>query len=208
MALGGVAAGVAAIIYFAVTALTGYEIGWIALLTGLLVGGGVWLGCGRRGGRPYQVLAVFLTYYAMGMSYGLLAMREYVKDPVKFRQMMADRDENVDREEAEISPLFAVEEPTSGPADAEERAATQPAVAADTGADEPADAKPLSVVGWAVAFVIVIVLAFILPIVVATESMMAILFVGIAMWEAWRINKRRPPDVTGPHRVLPESPVT
>ena len=60
--LGVVAAAVGAGIYYAVRALTGYEFGLIAIVVGLLVGGAVRMGSGQRGGVPYQVLAMFLTY--------------------------------------------------------------------------------------------------------------------------------------------------
>jgi len=60
--LGGVAAAVGAGLYYAVRALTGYEFGLIAIVVGLLVGGAVRMGSAQRGGVPYQILAMFLTY--------------------------------------------------------------------------------------------------------------------------------------------------
>ena len=56
------AAAVGAGIYYAVRALTGYEFGLIAIVVGFLVGGAVRMGSGHRGGVPYQLLAMFLTY--------------------------------------------------------------------------------------------------------------------------------------------------
>ena len=53
-ALGGVAGGIAgALLYYLVLALTGYEIGIIAIAVGFLVGKGVRWGTGNRGGRLY-----------------------------------------------------------------------------------------------------------------------------------------------------------
>ena len=60
--LGVVAAAVGAGIYYAVRALTGYEFGLIAIVVGFLVGGAVRMGSANRGGVPYQLLAMFLTY--------------------------------------------------------------------------------------------------------------------------------------------------
>ena len=65
-ALGGIAGGIAgALIYYLVLAVTGYEIGIIAIAVGFLVGKGVRWGTGNRGGRLYQALAVGLTYVAI-----------------------------------------------------------------------------------------------------------------------------------------------
>jgi hypothetical protein len=62
---GGIGGIVGAAIYYAVLALTGYEIGLVAIVVGLLVGFGVRWGSGGIGGRKYQVLAVAITYVAI-----------------------------------------------------------------------------------------------------------------------------------------------
>lgn len=77
--LGAVAAALGAAVWLAVTRLTGYEIGLIAIAVGFLVGSGVLLGSRQRGGVPYQLLAVVLTYTAICATYVpdvLDAMRE------------------------------------------------------------------------------------------------------------------------------------
>lgn len=65
--LGGAIAGAA--LYYAILAITGYEIGLVAIAVGWLVGRAVQLGSGHRGGRAYQVLAVLLTYLAIVSTY-------------------------------------------------------------------------------------------------------------------------------------------
>ncbi len=65
--LGGALAGAA--LYYAILAITGYEIGLVAIAVGWLVGRAVQLGSGHRGGRVYQVLAVVLTYLAIVSTY-------------------------------------------------------------------------------------------------------------------------------------------
>jgi len=69
LAGGSVAAALGAAIYYAVVALTGYEIGLIAIVVGYLVGAGVRWGGHARGGRPYQALAAGLTYLAIVSTY-------------------------------------------------------------------------------------------------------------------------------------------
>jgi hypothetical protein len=65
--LGGAVAGAA--LYYAILAITGYEIGLVAIAVGWLVGRAVQLGSRHRGGRVYQVLAVVLTYLAIVSTY-------------------------------------------------------------------------------------------------------------------------------------------
>jgi hypothetical protein len=69
-ALFGVVAGaLGAGLYFGVRALTGYEFGLIAVVVGLMVGGAVRAGSAKRGGVPYQILAMFLTYASIVSTY-------------------------------------------------------------------------------------------------------------------------------------------
>lgn len=71
----GIAGGVAgAAIYFAVLALSGYEIGIIAIAVGWLVGKGVRWGTGGRGGPLYQALAMTITYLAIVSTHLLSAI--------------------------------------------------------------------------------------------------------------------------------------
>jgi hypothetical protein len=60
---------VGALIWFGVRRLTGYEVGLIAVVVGFLVGAGVRAGSGGRGGVGYQILALILTYFAVGVNY-------------------------------------------------------------------------------------------------------------------------------------------
>jgi hypothetical protein len=68
--LGGALGGfVGAGIYYAVLAVTGYEIGLVAIVVGLLVGFGVRWGSRGIGGRGYQFLAAGITYVAIVSTY-------------------------------------------------------------------------------------------------------------------------------------------
>lgn len=73
------AALVGAGIYYAVLALSGYEVGLVAILVGFLVGRAVHWGSKGRGGRAYQALAVFLTYFAIVGTYIPLIIEESMK---------------------------------------------------------------------------------------------------------------------------------
>ncbi|HET9552593.1 MAG TPA: hypothetical protein VFP50_06450 [Anaeromyxobacteraceae bacterium] len=79
LGLGFLAALIGAAIYFAVAKITGYEIGLVAIVVGLLVGKAVKLGAGGRGGWRYQALAVALCYLSIAMSYGAFVVAELAK---------------------------------------------------------------------------------------------------------------------------------
>jgi len=53
------------IVFYAITAITGFRFGLIAVFVGWAVGKAVRHGSGMRGGRKYQVIAVLLTYFSI-----------------------------------------------------------------------------------------------------------------------------------------------
>lgn len=66
----GLGAGfVGSVIWYAIVRLTGYELGLIAIVVGLLVGAAVRKGSGGRGGWLYQGLAILLTYISIVSTY-------------------------------------------------------------------------------------------------------------------------------------------
>lgn len=65
--LGGAVLG--AVLYYAVIAITNFEIGIVAIAIGYMVGYAVRLATGQRGGRRFQVLALVLTYWSVGLAY-------------------------------------------------------------------------------------------------------------------------------------------
>lgn len=67
--LGTGAAAVSAAAWYGIVKLTGYELGIVAVVVGLAVGGAVRIGAERRGGWAYQTIAVVLTYLAIAASY-------------------------------------------------------------------------------------------------------------------------------------------
>jgi hypothetical protein len=81
-ALFGVAAAIlGAILYYAVVAITNFEIGIVAIAIGYMVGYAVRKGARGRGGRRFQVLALLLTYWAVGLAYTPLAFQSMTEGP-------------------------------------------------------------------------------------------------------------------------------
>ncbi len=66
---GGGAALAGCAIYALVAIVTGYEIGLIAILVGIMVGKSIRYASHGLGGRPQQILSVALTYFAITTSY-------------------------------------------------------------------------------------------------------------------------------------------
>jgi hypothetical protein len=66
---GGAGALAGAVLYYAIRAVTGYELGLVAIVVGILVGKGVARGAHGRGGGGYQLMAVVLTYFAIALTY-------------------------------------------------------------------------------------------------------------------------------------------
>jgi hypothetical protein len=98
------AAIVGALVYYAVIALTNFEIGLVAILIGYMVGYAVRAGARGRGGKRFQILAVVLTYWAVGLAYMPLAFQGVAK-----QQAEAPQQAN-----ASASPDTAATEPPDG----------------------------------------------------------------------------------------------
>jgi hypothetical protein len=80
---GLVAAILGALLYYAISALTGYEFGLIAIVVGFAVGAAVRWGASGHGGWPYQALAIALTYFAIVSTYVPFLIEEIRKAPAE-----------------------------------------------------------------------------------------------------------------------------
>jgi len=80
---GLVAAILGAILYYAVIAITDFEIGIVAIAIGYMVGWAIRKATANRGGRRYQVLALVLTYWAVGLAYTPLTFQQFADEDKK-----------------------------------------------------------------------------------------------------------------------------
>jgi hypothetical protein len=83
---GGGAALAGSALYAAVAITTGLEIGLIAIVVGVMVGKAVRFGSHGLGGRPQQILAVLLTYFAITTSYIPVFIHQQIKNPNQGQQ--------------------------------------------------------------------------------------------------------------------------
>ncbi|HVS02696.1 MAG TPA: hypothetical protein VMT16_08005 [Thermoanaerobaculia bacterium] len=216
LGLGAAGGVVGAALYYAVLALTGYEVGLLAIVVGFLVGGGVRLGSRRRGGWLYRSMAVVMTYGAIVSTYVPMILQE-----------VGGFDEAV---EELATPASQGEEPAAA---AGEEPGTA-ALAASVGTQAPAtpheapaaDAEalevalseaggglvlrqegdsvsvaPFGVAGWLVGGLLIAVFAAALPFLAAVESPAGLLIIGVALFEAWRLNRRHVVEIAGPFGV-------
>lgn len=179
---GGIAAVVGAGIYFAILALTGYELALVAIVVGFLVGAGVRLGAERRGGWLYQTLAVMLTYTAIVATYIPMMIRGLEESPTD-------------------SDLAAPGDPDS-PARSEPRGAdgSEPAGESMQEMWNSDDAvKRLAV------FIFIVFVAFVSPFMAGFENIIGLLIIAFALYQAWAMNKRSRIEISGPYRVGPDA---
>jgi len=165
-----------AILYFAVAKITGYEIGLISIVVGLLVGKAVKMGAGGRGGWRYQALAIALCYLSISGSYGAFAISEMVS-----------------RAESKGAKAQATPAAPAAAGTAEAGGAGQ----AGAVAPEPA---PEQRSGWVILGQVLLLFVS-LPVLVGLESPMTFLLVAIALWEAWKLNVAVPFEASGPFAV-------
>ncbi len=197
---GSIAAAIGAILYYAIMKITGWNIGIVAIVVGVLVGGAVKAGSGNRGGRFYQFLALFLTYSAIVAMGVPELMNGFIQE---FR-----RDAAAQKAGADLKP---VPEPAEAPHPQPRPDAGKKDVPVDAPAVQPppAQEKPISLLGMlaAVAVVLAILLmaAYATPVLVAVNSPISGLIFGFALWEAWKINRKVQLAFNGPFRLATQA---
>lgn len=179
--LGVPAAALGAGIYYGISALTGYEFGLVSIVIGLLVGGAVKLGSGRRGGWIYQTIAIVLTYMAIASTYLPYAIQGIAEDQNK-------------EEAATLAP-----EDESSSAEFESTTAENPATQDATSLpSEASNAEDDIESSWIVGILAILALTAALPFLAGFENIMGLIILGIGVYEAWKINKREQMIIAGP----------
>ena len=171
LAFGIASAAIGAAIYFAALAATGREITAIVLLVGFIVGKAVRIGSRSRGGRRFQWLALSLTYLAIAATYVPFVMKGFSP---------ASRPSSIELLPATTNGgAFLVVNPVT-----------------------PMPPPPLASLGK-VAFDYsgLLLLAAAAPVLEGMRSVLTLLLIAAAMFQAWRMNRRTPVTITGPYRV-------
>lgn len=169
-------------LYFAITALTGYELGLVAIVVGFLVGNAVRWGAQGRGGWLYQGLAIVLTYSAIVTTY----------IPPLFHEL---------RKVASLSQTT----PGVPMPDAARASTLRPETLT------PQRYGFYRFVTLAVSLLLLYVLACAAPFLGGWQNIMGLVIIGIGLYEAWKLNKRVTVPMAGPYTIttaLPETPAT
>ena len=175
---GSAAALAGAALYYAISAMTGYEFGLISIVVGVAVGTAVRWGSYRRGGWRYQALAMALTYLAIVATYVPMIIDGIRKAPAE---------------------AVAVAGQSAGVRSTEATRAAQPA--AVPALKPPSFGRFLLVVALLVAFVCAA------PFLAGLQNIIGLIIIGIGMYEAWKLNRRAPLIVTGPHAIAHAAPL-
>jgi hypothetical protein len=158
-------------LYYAISALTGYELGLIAIVVGFGVGSAVRWGSGGRGGKGYQALAIALTYLAIVSTYIPPIIQEFSK-------MQSE-------ESAEAG---------TSPAPVDAAATTAPS-------NPPVEVKQAGPLVTVLAVLFLLAFACIAPFLAGLQNIMGLVIIGIGLYEAWKLNRRTPVTITGPHAL-------
>ncbi len=186
---GLLAAAAGSALYYAIVALTGYEIGLVAIAVGFLVGRAVNRGSHGRGGRSYQTLAVALTYFAIVTTY-IPSIAKAIHD----NPSVVTADSTATPNSAS-SPSVSTAAANAAP---EQQGAPIAAPAAKS--TEP-KAKQIKIGRALLSLAALLALAALAPILAGFQNIIGILIIGFALFEAWRQNQRLQLAITGPYRV-------
>jgi hypothetical protein len=203
-ALGFGAAIIGAALYFAIAALTGYEIGLVAIAVGFLVGKAVQRGSGGRGGWAYQTMAVTFTYFAIVSTYIPLAVKEFKNNPTSRDSVIAlakRADQTSDSLARANGDSAATEAADSTIVSAAAAGANTVPSRGQSAASRRRGSKPLSAGGIVLGIVVLLLFAAVAPLLAGASNIIGLLIIGIAVFEAWKLNKRVHLDITGPFRV-------
>jgi hypothetical protein len=176
--LGGAVVGAG--IYYAILALTGYEIGLVAIAVGWLVGRGVQKGSGGVGGWAYQTIAVALTYLAIVSTY----VPFIVKSALQPDSIVAAADSARPRPAAPDSVTL------------------QPAAATLTPTESADSARGgMTAGGFLLGVVALILIAAAAPFLAGIQNIIGLVIIGFALYQAWQMNRRAPLVINGPFAV-------
>jgi hypothetical protein len=181
--LGLVAAILGAVLYYAVLVIANLEVGLIAIAIGYMVGYAIRLGTRGRGGRRFQVLALVLTYWAVGLAYTSVAFKAAIEERALAENAKA----------AGVAAPSKTEPNPAEPPKSESRPAAQPveAAAADS--------------GLLVALAAMVGFTFALPVLVVVSSLpggvISAAIIAFGMHQAWRMTAAPQIVITGPYRI-------
>jgi hypothetical protein len=183
---------VGSLIWYAVAKLLNLEIGLIAILLGFMVGRAVFVGSGKRGGRRYQVLAVFLTYLGIGVAYA----------PFAYEAMRESAHAKATAPQPGAAAANSAEAPTPDRPAAEAEGLDSLLGTGEATPTAPEQPRATQVIlGVGVLLVGILTLPVIITIGGLPGSLIGLLIYGFALVQAWRLTRSATVEFTGPYRI-------
>jgi len=177
---GFVAAILGAILYYAVIAITDFEIGIVAIAIGYMVGYGIRMGTRGRGGRRFQVIALVLTYWAVGLAYTPFLFSELSKQDAT-QQASTNTTASADAPDAPDA-LDALDAP-----------------------DAPVASDAPGALALPLALAALMAISFTLPVLTVASSLpgglISAAIIAFGMQQAWRMTGVPQLVITGPYRI-------
>ena len=181
---GGGAALLGTIAWYAIYKITNSEFGLLGIVVGLFVGVAVRKGARGLGGWKYQALAMVLTYVSITTSYVPILIKS-AADAATVKDAEAKK--------------AATEAPGNAAAPkAEPGEQVQAGVPAASAPPAQVTASQPSAGGVALALLLFFGLALAVPFLAGASNFMGWIIIGIALYEAWKLNRRVP--ISGPFR--------
>jgi hypothetical protein len=204
--LGLLAAIAGSLLYFAVAAITGREFGLVAIAVGYMVGRAVRKGSRGRGGWAYQTLAIGLTYLAIVSTYVPLIVKDFQKRAPATRDSVQTRANTPMADTITISARGPDVGRALDSAAAARRADSGFSVAqagspAATARATPVRPKHLGPGTMLLGVGALVLLAAMIPIFAGFSNIIGLIIIGIAVFEAWKLNRRVVLNIAGPFRV-------
>jgi hypothetical protein len=185
---GSLAAVAGTALYFLVLAMTGYEVGLIAIVVGVMVGAAVRKGARYRGGLAYQMLAVYLTYTAIVASYVPIFLGESKK--------------RAEEKPAAVAAASAAQPPG---AEKEVPDAAKPAQPGAPLQPKDAPARKLGIGGTVLVLIlgliVLLAVAYAAPFLAGAQNIIGLVIIFFGLLQAWRMNKKIHLQINGPFRV-------
>jgi hypothetical protein len=183
------AAIVGTIVWFAIIKIFRGEFGLIAIGVGLFVGAAVRRGARRCGGWKFQTLAMLLTYLSITTSYVPLLIKGMGEQSADDRPQASARQKS--------------NQPGTGSGLSEDVESLR---VEDSARQDESDAvrEARSVRAVVAAFLLAFGLAFASPFLGGAGNIMGIIIIGVALYEAWKLNRRV--ALTGPFRLVAAPP--
>ncbi|MCB9757564.1 MAG: hypothetical protein H6753_03960 [Candidatus Omnitrophica bacterium] len=182
-ALGIPAGMIGAGIYYAISALTGYEFGLISILIGYMVGFAVRLGAQHRGGLPYQIIAVLITYMAICSTYVPPIIEEWKKSSaieVNGQKNIEDVTQpEMSGSASETVQIDSTEESTPG---------------AITASNQQVHFK-------AIHYIVAFILSLTIPFMMGFSNVIGILIIAFGIFQAWQLNRKVKLNFEGPFEL-------